>query len=113
MSEHIGAESKHQAPPEPDDKVKDPASEPVEVWRLASIGTHFLMCMLIGYFAGDWIDGKFDTKPMWGSILGFLGIVAGFVNLFRELAIVNRAEEELKRQQEARDEAGHEHNGTP
>ena len=102
--------------PASSEPARDTGSEPTAVWRLASIGTHFLVCMLIGYFTGNWIDGKFDTKPLWGGILGFLGIVAGFVNLFRELAIVNRAEEAWQREQEAKiagEPAKKPHNGDP
>lgn len=75
-------------------------SSPTVALRLASVGIHLLVAMLIGYFGGHWIDGKFGTE-IWGPILGFLGIVAGFHNLFRELAIVNRAEEAQRLEDEA------------
>ena len=62
--------------------------------RLATIGPHFLACTLFGYFVGDWIDGRFETGQLWTIILALLGIAAGFLNLFRELAIINRDEEQ-------------------
>ncbi|MFA7325520.1 MAG: AtpZ/AtpI family protein [Candidatus Kapaibacterium sp.] len=39
----------------------------------------------IGLFAllGYWLDGKYDTKPMWMLILSLFGIVVAFYKFFK------------------------------
>lgn len=39
----------------------------------------------IGLFAllGYWLDGKYDTKPMWVLILSLFGIVVAFYKFFK------------------------------
>lgn len=64
--------------------------------RLASIGPHFLASTLIGYWIGRQIDKFAGTENLWAVIMALLGIAAGFMNLFKELGIINRAEEEEK-----------------
>ena len=66
----------------------------VEWMRLASIGPHFMIAILIGFFVGRKLDAWLGTKPLWLVIFVLLGTAAGFLNLFRELALVNRAEHE-------------------
>jgi F0F1-type ATP synthase assembly protein I len=41
--------------------------------RLTGVGFYVVTCMLLGIFTGLWLDGKFNTKPLF--ILG--GLVAG------------------------------------
>jgi ATP synthase protein I len=65
-------------------------------WRslgeLSSIGMALVLATVIGLVAGYYADRWLGTQP-WLTLLGLgLGIVAGFVNLFRS---VNRAEREL------------------
>ena len=73
-------------------------ARPKNDWlRLTAIGPHFLVSTLIGLYVGHKIDQKFGTDPLWTVILALCGIAAGFLNLFRELAIINRAEEEERR----------------
>ncbi len=65
-------------------------------WRalgeLSSIGLTLVLATVIGLGAGYWADRWLGTNP-WFMLLGLgMGIVAGFVNLFRS---VNRAEREL------------------
>lgn len=37
----------------------------------------------VGYFIGDWLDERFDTRPWLGLVFIMLGIAAGFRNLLR------------------------------
>ncbi len=67
-----------------------------DAWRslgeLSSIGMTLVLATVIGLVAGYYADRWLGTKP-WLLLAGLgLGIVAGFVNLFRS---VNRAEREL------------------
>jgi F0F1-type ATP synthase assembly protein I len=38
---------------------------------LGSIGLEIVLCVLVGFFGGRWLDGRFGTDP-WLSILGFV-----------------------------------------
>ncbi|PYM67949.1 MAG: magnesium transporter [Candidatus Rokuibacteriota bacterium] len=60
--------------------------------ELSSIGLTLVLATVIGLGAGYYADRWLGTKP-WLMLLGLgMGIVAGFVNLFRS---VNRAGREL------------------
>jgi len=73
--------------------------------RLASIGPHFLVSTLIGYFVGSKLDQWLGWEPVLTVVFALFGIAAGFLNLFRELAIINREErEELERQRKNDDD---------
>lgn len=61
--------------------------------RASTIGIHFLVSTLFGFWFGSWLDGWFGTEKLFSVIGAFLGIAAGFLNLFREVAILNRADE--------------------
>jgi F0F1-type ATP synthase assembly protein I len=54
----------------------------IEAEKLVQIGIMFPLALVIGYFSGAWLDGKFGTT--WIKIAGiFVGIAAGFVQLIR------------------------------
>jgi len=60
--------------------------------EVSSIGVTLVVTTVIGLVAGYYADRWLGTKP-WLMLLGLgMGIVAGFVNLFRS---VNRAGREL------------------
>jgi len=49
-----------------------------------SIGLMFPSAIIVGSLIGYFIDKKFHTSP-WGLIIGFIfGVIAGFINLFRD-----------------------------
>jgi len=46
------------------------------------IGIEMAVSILVGYYGGVWLDGKFGTT--WWQWVGFaLGVAAGFRSLFR------------------------------
>jgi ATP synthase protein I len=60
--------------------------------ELSSVGLALVIATVIGLVGGYYADRLLGTSP-WLLLLGLtLGIVAGFVNLFRS---VNRADREL------------------
>ena len=74
-------------------------------WLNASIvGIQFPVAMAIGYFWGRWMDGLFGTEPWLTILFSILGIIAGFVNLFRITLATAREEEELAREIEDADD---------
>ena len=75
-------------------------------WLNASIvGIQFPVAMAIGYFWGKWMDEWFGTTPWLTAIFAILGIIAGFVNLFRITAAAARTEEQLERENDDSDDA--------
>ena len=73
-------------------------------WLNASIvGIQFPVAMAIGYFWGKWMDGVFGTKPWLTIIFSILGIIAGFVNLFRITLATGLQEEQLAKEDEDAD----------
>ena len=58
-----------------------------EVWGpllgLLSVGSMLVAGIVLGWFAGSWLDSRYGTDP-WGLVIGVvLGSVAGFMELFR------------------------------
>lgn len=48
-----------------------------------ALGFQLVASILVGVFGGQWLDKKLNTQP-WLMMLGlFLGVGAGFYNLFR------------------------------
>jgi F0F1-type ATP synthase assembly protein I len=51
--------------------------------RYSYVGIFFGVAILIGYFAGRWLDGRFNCSP-WFSMAGLIiGVAAGFVELIK------------------------------
>ena len=73
-------------------------------WLNASIvGIQFPVAMALGYFWGKWMDGVFGTEPWLTIIFSILGIIAGFVNLFRITLATGLKEEQLAKEDEEAD----------
>ncbi len=49
---------------------------------LSSIGISVVLAIIIGVLIGRWLDGLFGTSPWFFFIFLFIGIVAGFRNIF-------------------------------
>ena len=78
--------------------------------RSAVVGPHFLACIGVGGYIGHRIDEHYGTDPIWLLVFLGLGMAAGFVNLFKELAAVNR--EEAAAEAEANEDADDKRAGT-
>lgn len=61
---------------------KDTSKTLRELAYYSSLGLSVALSIFIGLFAGIWLDGKFDTKPVLTLVGLGLGIAAGFRNLF-------------------------------
>ena len=62
-----------------------------------TIGMVLVVSTGIGGGAGWLLDRRFGTAPVWTLMLGLLGIVAGFIEMFRIVAQINREEENDRR----------------
>jgi predicted F0F1-ATPase subunit len=49
---------------------------------LSSIGFSVVLAIAIGVLIGRWLDDRFGTSPLFFFIFLFIGIVAGFRNIF-------------------------------
>jgi len=59
--------------------------QPVGFATVATGGLEFAVAILLGVFAGQWLDRRIGTGP-WFVILGVVvGAAAGFYNLYRTL----------------------------
>lgn len=65
-----------------------------------SIGVSMILIMLLGIFSGDWLDRRMGTSPLFLLIGIFLGIAAGFYNLWSELSKLAEIEKKKKLQEE-------------
>lgn len=80
-------------------------SKQVAWMRPASVGPHFIVCMAIGYYFGSRLDRWLETDITFTAIFIFLGIIAGFRNLFKELQVINEEEEaRLSQQKQEQDQ---------
>lgn len=60
-------------------------------WAIVSnFGAQMIASIVIGFFVGKFIDGKLGTEPLFILLFIFLGIGAGFRNLY--LAIIKGSE---------------------
>lgn len=70
-----------------------------EWMRLATIGPHFLVASAIGFFIGKKVDSWTGWYPVATLFFSFCGVAAGFLNLWKELQLVNREEDGDESQQ--------------
>ena len=64
--------------------------------RLTGIGFYIAACILIGVFAGLWLDGKLNTRPLFiilGLVIGLGVAVFGVYQMIRPL-MDNRQDKE-------------------
>ena len=52
-----------------------------DIGRAATAGTLLVGSVLIGYVAGEWVDSKLGTNPIFMVVGVFMGMIAGFVEL--------------------------------
>jgi ATP synthase protein I len=69
----------------------------------ATVGLEFGLSLLLGLFAGRWLDRELGTGP-WLALLGFgFGVAAGYRAVYRAAKAANReAEAEEAREREER-----------
>jgi ATP synthase protein I len=69
------------------------------VGRYATVGLDLGLSVLVGLYAGWWLDRRFDTSP-WLTLLGLsFGVAAGFRALWRALQQANREAEQIEREE--------------
>ncbi len=69
--------------PENDSPGGNRATAIKKLYLLSSVGIQLVVSILIGLAFGKWLDGKFDTTPALMLLFMFLGVCAGFLNVYR------------------------------
>lgn len=57
---------------------------------LIASGSQFGITCFVGAWLGKWLDGKYDTSPVWLLIMAFLFASVGFWNFIRVINKVNK-----------------------
>ncbi len=77
--------------------------------RLSSLGLTLVFSTFIGFAIGWFLDQFFHTRPLLTILLLLLGIVAGFVNVWRSFRIEQEPDED--EDEEPADEPKHRSKG--
>ena len=48
-----------------------------------TVGMQLVLCLCVGLFGGQWLDGKAGTAPVLAIVGTIVGIVAGFRSLYQ------------------------------
>ena len=70
-----------------------------------SFGISMILILLLGIFGGDWLDRRLGTSPLFLLLGIFLGVGAGFYNLWSELSKLVEIEKYKKLEEEKQHEA--------
>ena len=70
-----------------------------ELAPFMTIGLQLALTVIAFYFVGYWADQKFATSPLCSLIGIALGMIGGFVKLFRSVAQLNRRQQASKEHQ--------------
>ncbi len=72
-----------------------------ESFSFGTIGLHLVSGIIVGTFIGYMLDSFFKTSPWLTIIFFFLGIIAGFYNMYKDAKrYIAKEEKELKELEE-------------
>lgn len=66
--------------------------------QYSGLGLTLAVTILIFFFAGKWLDGKFDTKVLFTLILTFIGFAAGFYSFYLNIKKLSGDEKKGKKE---------------
>lgn len=66
-------------------RMRHNVKQAITLANLTSVGICMVLCTMIGYFVGVWIDRHLPTAPVGLLTFLVLGIISGFVNIFRTI----------------------------
>ncbi len=76
------------------DIEKKPAGKLSETYRdigpYLGLGTQLAATIILMFFAGRWLDGKFNTEPLFIIIFSILGGFAGIYNFIKTVLQLNK-----------------------
>jgi ATP synthase protein I len=53
--------------------------------RIGAVGIELALSTIVGFLGGQWLDQKFATDPYLSVVGLIVGVVAGFLSLYRAL----------------------------
>lgn len=68
---------------------KENNKEIINSLSLSSLGINLVVATAVGLALGIWLDGLLKIKPILTIFFFFLGIVSGFINIFKEVKRIN------------------------
>ena len=71
----------------------DPDSSFGNIIWASSLGIHLLLCAILGFFVGRFIDGIVHTPPVFAAIFFLLGMIAGFKEIFKQMELFKKPDE--------------------
>lgn len=73
------------------DRVAAATRESIRTLKMSSVGIELALSVLIGLFAGRWLDGKLGTSPWLMIVLLCLGFAAGLRSIVRTMDKASKA----------------------
>jgi F0F1-type ATP synthase assembly protein I len=67
------------------DQKEDKGGNYFELVSLSMVGTQLVISTFIGFGFGYWLDTKAGTRPVLMLIFGIMGIIAGFLSVYRSI----------------------------
>ena len=62
----------------------------------AGVGIQFAAAIIAFLFAGQWLDNRIGTKPVFTIIGVFVGSGAAFYNMYRKITAAQKKDDEAK-----------------
>jgi ATP synthase protein I len=82
--------------PEPGSENPRPASPLAGAGTVAGMGLQFAISILLFLLAGQWIDRKLGTEPLFLILFVFVGAGGSFYSIYRKLMEQQRREKERR-----------------
>ena len=87
----------HPLKHKPGSERPSPAYSIAGAGTVAGMGLQFALSILLFLFAGQWIDGKLGTAPLFLILFVFVGAGASFYSIYRKLMEQQRRDDEQRR----------------
>ena len=84
--------------PEPGSEHPPKPTSMAGAGAVAGMGLQFAISILLFLLAGQWIDRKLGTAPLFLMLFVFLGAGGSFYSIYRKLTEEQRREDEQRRQ---------------
>ena len=62
----------------------------------AGVGIQFAVAIIAFLFAGQWLDDRIGTKPVFTIVGVFLGAGAAFYNMYRKITAAQKKDDEAR-----------------
>ena len=76
---------------------ENPPSKVPGAGAAAGMGLQFAISVILFLLAGQWLDGKLGTSPLFLMVFVFVGAGASFYSIYRKLMEQQRREDEARK----------------